>query len=548
MTDATLNEAVIGRRTGADRAARIAGSIEAVLFDMDGVVTDTAEAHAATWKRLFDEYLATRAKALGDAFRPFDADRDYREYVDGKPRYDGVASFLAARGVELPRGSGNDGPNVETICGLGNRKNGYFHEWLDRHAAKTFPGTLKLIAELRKAGVKTAVFSASRNAEAVLRSAGAINLFDAKVDGNDLVERSLPGKPDPAMLRAAADRLGVLPAQAAVVEDAIAGVEAGARGGFALVIGVDRGRNGEALRHAGADLVVRDLAEIRYSADAGLTLKTLSNLPLVRDRQHDIQDRLSGKALAVFLDYDGTLTPIVEDYTKAFLSKDMRAAVAELGERCVVAIVSGRDAEVVRGLANIDSVYYSGSHGFEIVGPEGWSDRLEKGLEFLSDIDEAERRLRNRLDGIPGHAVERKRFSIAVHYRRVADRDVSRVESVVDDVLSGFRSLRKGYGKRVFRIQPDVDWDKGHAVMWLLERLKLDGPDVLPLYIGDDITDEDAFRALSGRGMSIVVRDPEDRPTAADYALADTGDVKCFLEFLAPFAMGKRGRGPRTHG
>jgi alpha,alpha-trehalase len=506
--------------------------VEAVLFDMDGVITETAGVHAAAWRRVFDEYLERRARDRHEGLRPFDRDRDYRELVDGRPRYEGVESFLASRGIRLPHGSEADGPDAETVCGLGNRKNRYFHEWLDQHPVKTFPGALKLLDELGRAGVKTAVFSASRNAGAVLRSAGVTGLFDAIVAGEEAAALDLPGKPDPAMLREAAARLGVSPERAAVFEDATAGVEAAVRGGFGLVIGVNRGNNDEALRRAGAHIVVGHLSEITWRPQEGPAVKTLSTLPTFGDRENEIRDRLARKLPALFLDYDGTLTPIVEDYTQAFLAEDMRDTVAELSRHCPVAIVSGRDVEVVRRLVMLESVYYAGSHGFEIRGPREWRRSLEKGVEFLPDLDGAEQELRERLAGVPGHAVERKRFSIAVHYRRAAPEDAGKIESIVDRVLAGHRGLRKGHGKKVFRIQPGIEWDKGHAVLWLLEQLSLNRPDVVPVYVGDDITDEDAFRALAGRGVCLVVRDPDDRPTAADYALADPDDVKRFLQFL----------------
>lgn len=506
--------------------------ITAVLFDMDGVVTDTAQAHAAAWKRLFDEYLRRRADQQDEPFKPFDPVRDYRDYVDGKPRYDGVESFLDGRGITLPRGSADDAPDSETLCGLGNRKNRYFRDWLARHRVATFPGTLALIRKLKQAGIKVAVFSSSRNAEAVLRNAGVLALFDVRIDGNDLVKYRLPGKPDPAMLREAAARLATTPQHAAVIEDAVAGVEAGVRGGFGLVIGVDRGGNGAALRRAGAELVVADPAELTVASANALVIKKLSSRPLVRDRELELQRRLSGKVPMVFLDYDGTLTPIVEDYTKALLSADMRAALAELGKRCTVAIVSGRDLGLLRRLVQLDSLYYAGSHGFEVSGPSGWHDRLEKGIAFLPQLDAAETQLRQRLGGIAGHAVERKRFAIAVHYRRAAAADCTRIEAVVDRVLCEHQELRKGYGKKVFELRPDLDWDKGRAVLWLFDRLRPRHTDAVALYVGDDITDEDAFRALADNGLNFVVRGAEDRPTAADYALADTADVKRLLEFL----------------
>jgi alpha,alpha-trehalase len=450
---------------------------DAVLFDMDGVVTDTAQAHAAAWQRLFDEYLRTRADQRGEEFRPFDPDRDYRKYVDGKPRYDGVRDFLASRGVELPYGREDDDPDQETVCGLGNRKNRYFHAWLEENRVKTFPGTLAFVDALKRAGIRTAVFSSSRNAVAVLRNAGVLDLFDAKVDGDDMAELSLPGKPDPAILHEAASRLDVAPERAVVVEDASAGVEAGVRGGFALVIGVDRGDHGDALRAHGAQLVVHDMSDVTFAADDGVEPKTIVDVPVVWDRQQEIRERLKQKKLVVFLDYDGTLTPIVEDYNDATLSDAMRRMVAELARHYTVGIISGRDRKNLRNLVRLNSVFHAGSHGFDIAGPEGWRETLQQGTEFLPELDRAESELRKRLAAIEGHSVERKRFAIAIHYRRAQAEDVQRIEEVVDQVLADHPRLRKGHGKKVFQVQPRIDWDKGHAVLWLLERLGLDGPD-----------------------------------------------------------------------
>jgi beta-phosphoglucomutase family hydrolase len=253
--------------------------VEAVLFDMDGVMTETATVHASAWKRTFDAFLESRAKERDEPFRPFDADRDYREFVDGRPRHDGVKRFLESRGVSLPQGTDADPPDAATVCGLGNRKNRYFHDWLDDHAVRTFPGAATLTRDLRQAGVKTALFSASRNAAAVLRSAGLLDVFDAIVTGQEADELKIPGKPDPAMLLEAVARLGSSPAHAAVVEDATAGIEAAVRGGFALVIGVDRADNGEALRRAGAHLVVRHLNELAWVPNQGLVVKTVGTRP-----------------------------------------------------------------------------------------------------------------------------------------------------------------------------------------------------------------------------------------------------------------------------
>ena len=235
--------------------------LDAVIFDMDGVITDTATVHAMAWKRLFDEYLKKRVDRYEVTFEPFDADSDYRRYVDGKPRYDGVRSFLESRGISLPQGSPDDSPDKETVYGLGIRKNGYFLGRLKHDGAKVYQSSVDIIKRLRENGVYTAVISSSRNCEDVLRAAGALKLFDVKVDGIDSVELGIKGKPDPAIFLEAAGRLDVKPSRAAIVEDSLAGVEAGRKGGFGLVIGVDRTGYGDELRKQGADIVVRDLSE-----------------------------------------------------------------------------------------------------------------------------------------------------------------------------------------------------------------------------------------------------------------------------------------------
>jgi beta-phosphoglucomutase family hydrolase len=250
---------------------------DAVIFDLDGVVTQTAAVHAAAWKRLFDAYLAERAAREGaapggaatpggasgdDPYRPFDLDADYARYVDGKPRYDGVRDFLASRGIELPMGDPSDPPGRETVCGLGNGKNAFFNAEVEEHGVKTFPSTVALIHQLREAGIRVGLMSSSKNTAMVLDVTGTTDLFEVRVDGVVAAEVGLPGKPDPAMYLEAARRLGVAAARSVVIEDALSGVEAGRRGEFGLVIGVDRLGQAAELARAGADIVVVDLAEV----------------------------------------------------------------------------------------------------------------------------------------------------------------------------------------------------------------------------------------------------------------------------------------------
>ena len=231
--------------------------ITACLFDMDGVVTKTATLHAAAWKEMFDEFLATKGQP------PFDPVADYDEYVDGKPRLDGTRSFLESRGIELPEGRPDDPPGAATVFGLSNRKNDLVLDRIAHGGVEVYPGTVGYIRSARKdLNVRTAIVSSSANTRQVLDGAGLSGLFDVRIDGIVANERGLAGKPAPDTFLAAAADLGVTAAQAAVYEDALAGVAAGRAGKFALVVGLDRVGQAAALREHGADIVVRDLAEL----------------------------------------------------------------------------------------------------------------------------------------------------------------------------------------------------------------------------------------------------------------------------------------------
>ena len=235
---------------------------DAVLFDLDGVLTDTAKIHASCWKKMFDDFLKKRSSETNEPFQPFEIATDYKAYVDGKLRYDGVRSFLESRGIHLPPGDPESPPNDETVCGLGNRKDAMVKKAIEQEGVEVYEGGVKLVRHLRAKGIKTAVVSASKNCRAVLEAAGIAELFDLRVDGEVAALFSLPGKPAPDTFLKAAEQLGVKPQRAVVVEDAIAGVQAGRAGGFGLVIGVDRKGETESLIENGADIVVTDLGEL----------------------------------------------------------------------------------------------------------------------------------------------------------------------------------------------------------------------------------------------------------------------------------------------
>jgi beta-phosphoglucomutase family hydrolase len=235
---------------------------DAVLFDLDGVLTSTAKIHSRCWKVMFDDFLARRAADGKEPFRPFDIVSDYKLYVDGKPRYDGVRSFLASREISIPDGAPADESTAATVCGLGNRKDELVKAAIDRGEVEAYPGSVALVRRLRQQGIRTAVVSSSNNCREVLRAAGIEGLFDARVDGLVSTEFHLPGKPAPDTYLKAAEMLAVSPARAVVVEDALAGVQSGRAGAFGLVIGVDRGGSRDALRAHGADVVVTDRGEL----------------------------------------------------------------------------------------------------------------------------------------------------------------------------------------------------------------------------------------------------------------------------------------------
>lgn len=269
-----------------------------------------------------------------------------------------------------------------------------------------------------------------------------------------------------------------------------------------------------------------------------MTTGTFSNLPHALTDAGALAERIAGRRPAVFLDYDGTLTPIVARPQDAIISERMREVVRDLARRCTVCVVSGRDRKVVQELMGVDDLVVAGSHGFDIWSPGGGTIEREEGSDFAELLGEVRERMRTLVEPVQGALVEPKKTSVAVHYRLVDEREWPRIESIVrSEVEAHPDSLRVMAGKMVYEIQPRLEWDKGKAVLYLLQALGLDGQDVVPLYVGDDVTDEDAFRALSGRGIGILVADPADpevagRDTAADFTLRDTQEVERFLDGL----------------
>ncbi|MDJ0896025.1 MAG: trehalose-phosphatase [Alphaproteobacteria bacterium] len=504
------------------------GAFDGILLDLDGVITETAKTHAQAWKRMFDAFLEERAERLGDAFEPFDLERDYKQFVDGRPRYEGVATFLRSRGISLPPGDQTDAPDRQTVCGLGNRKNQFFLEAIRQYGVEVHPSSIDFIRRAKARGLRIAVVTSSRNGPEVLQAVGIGNLFDAQVDGMVAQKRRLRGKPDPDTYLDAARQLGVAPEKAVVVEDAVSGVQAGKAGGFGLVVGLSRDGRPELLRDNGADLVVSDLNELELPEERA---ESATIAPLALERLAEIQARIRERRVAVFLDYDGTLTPIVARPELAVLADDMRTTIKGLAECCSVLVVSGRERSDVERLVGLGEVIFAGCHGFDIAGPSGTQIQHEEGAAYVPVVTQAASELRGQLASVEGVIVEHKTYDVAVHYRLASAEGANLAGEIVDRVVAEHPMLRKTRGKKVFELRPNMDWDKGKAVLWLLDALGLDGADVIPFYLGDDETDRDAFEALHGKGISLLVAE-QPLLTQADYRLTDTEEVRVFLTEL----------------
>ncbi|MBU0709304.1 MAG: trehalose-phosphatase, partial [Candidatus Omnitrophica bacterium] len=456
-------------------------SFDSVIFDLDGVVTNTAHLHAKAWKMAFDQYMRLREKRDGEKFAEFTHAKDYLPYVDGKPRYKGVESFLQSRKIKIPFGDSSDSSEKETVCGLGNKKNQLFNEILEKDGAEVFQSSVELIKELKKAGIRVGVASSSKNCKGILESVGLGDLFETRVDGVVSVEMGLKGKPEGDIFVAAANNIGTEPIRSVVVEDATSGVQAGRNGGFGLVLGVARENNRDELLENGADIVVSDLCETSVSRIEEWFKR--EPRPLF-DSWQDVKNLLfAKKKLVFFLDYDGTLTPIVSRPELAVISEEMQDTVRKLSKLHTVGVVSGRMRDDVENLVGINDIFYAGSHGFDICGP-GFSVIQPKAKEAIPQVAKVIDKLEKDLNGIEGLLIEKKKISVAVHYRLVDQKHLPRIEKLVRDTVKQYKSLRLMSGKKVFEILPNISWDKGQAIRWIMDCLKISWDESSVIYIG----------------------------------------------------------------
>ncbi len=387
-----------------------------------------------------------------------------------------------------------------------------------------FGATMELARKLPGIGVGAAVYSTSPQCRQALKSAGVDDLFGVCIDGI-AGERGTAEKPDPTVLLDATRRLGVRPQRCVVVENSAAGVAAARDGGFALVVGID-GTGSDELIRSGSDVVLAELADV----DVRTGDRRVSELPNALTSYGQLIGITSARTSMLFLDYDGTLSPIVSDPDAARLVDGAAEALELVARVCPVAIVSGRDLADVRERVGIPGLWYAGSHGFELTGPDGAYHCNDAAATFVPILERAAAELRDGLAAFPGVRVEHKRFAVAVHYREVAPELVGAIVATTHK-LGAAEGLRVTSGRMLVELRPDLDWDKGNTLAWIRDRIDASGA-LLPIYIGDDLTDEDAFDAVKFDGVGIVVGHDEDgdRRTAAHFSLASPDQVCEFIQ------------------
>lgn len=478
--------------------------MKAIIFDLDGVLTETQKLHEKAWREMFNAFLP----------EPLSGD-DYRRYLDGKPREVGIRSMLSARNIQL---------GDEEIHALGKEKNKLYIEALKKEGPHLIDESFSFVVRMFAKKLPMAVVSSSRNCRMIMEETNLIQFIPVLVTPEEADIKNLRGKPDPDYFLEACRLLKVAPSESIMVEDAISGIEAGKKAGFGKVVGIKIRNDPQGLnelKSAGADEVVSSLWSVSGMDDylklddAG---KNFSKI-LQRNQNHFL-----------FLDFDGTISEIVKDPAQAKPLEGVVKLISELADMMPVCIITGRDTEVIRNLIDLPHIHYAACHGFEISGPAGLHYELAEARAIIPEFDKAQSSLTKKLGEFKGIVIERKKFGLAFHYRMITSPDIrNKLISEVSDYCGkhGFFKVRPG--EEVIEILPNLNWHKGKALLKLYEVLKLSKTKFPPLYFGDGKTDEDAFREMINWGTSILISD-HDRPSLAHYKIANPADTKVILE------------------
>jgi trehalose 6-phosphate phosphatase len=499
--------------------------IKAVVFDIDTIL-DTERLHHTVWKQVLNEFLNNNYPEKAPL-----SEEEYDRFIAGKPKIERIKNLLDSREVSLSFGSHEDPPGEKSICALENQKSRLFNQLLVAASTNYHKQIYNRIIEWKEAGIMTAVVSSDEHFSKIPDTEDLQNLFDVKVDGSAAKKMGLKDKPEADVFMEAVKQMGLSPAECALFDSTVCGLQAASKASFGLVAGIPKQNNAKELSENGADVIVHDFDELDLLNDPEIKMRFENPIPPFASEYTKIGELLHDKTPVIFLDYDGTLTPIVNRPEDAILSDEMKEVLKACASRLHVAIVSGRDMIDLKNRVDIDEIIYAGSHGFRISGPEELYLEHEKSASLLPRLDETEKQLQQIFSGkFKGVQVERKRYAIAVHYRNARKEEIPDIKQTVTELVEKTSGLKTGEGKMILEIKPDIDWHKGKAVHWILEKLNLTDRDkYLPIYIGDDITDEDAYESLSEWGISIQVG-PGIVPSASKFRLKNIYQVRIFLK------------------
>lgn len=501
-------------------------NIKGIIFDMDGVVTQTALLHFKTWKIVLDQFLY---QLDPKKIEPF-TQQEYYLYLDGMPRRDGIKNFLLAREIGLSALKQHYSNLEECINFLCENKNTLLLSIIAEENVQSFPDTIEFISYLLPLNYRIALITSSKNCQQILKSAEIEQLFFVRVDGNDADIKGFPGKPKPDIFLEAAKQLCLAPEECMVIEDAIAGIKAAKDGNFGLVVALDReNKLYKEFKKLAPDYILTDLFPHQFDfykqfAQENIKLTAFAALPLIEMAMKN------KKEIVLFLDYDGTLTPIVDRPQDVRLAETMRKNLVCLSKNYLTVIISGRQLDDLKQQVNIPTIFYAGNHGFEFDNIKTTDPVYQKKYIFINDINSIYQQLTQTLKEIPGCIIENKKFTLSIHYRLVAPDKLEMITNTIINLLSNYPTLALHGGKKVVEIRPNLTWNKGIAAENFLKWMHKNTPNYIPLFIGDDVTDEDAFQQFMANGITIKVG--ESLKTHAHYHLTSPEDVENFLVSL----------------
>ena len=499
--------------------------IKAVVFDIDTIL-DSEQLHQTVWKQILNDFLKNNYPEKAQL-----SEEEYNRFIEGKPKIERIKNFLEYRDISLSFGSHEDPPGEKSICALENNKSRLFNQLLIAASTNYHTKICNRIRKWKEADIMTAVVSSDEHFSKIPDTEDFKKLFDIKVDGSAAKKMGLKDKPEADLFMEAVKQMGLSPSECALFESTVSGLQAASKASFGLVAGIPKQNNAKELSENGADVIVHDFDKLDLLNDPEIKMRFENPIPPFASEYTKIGELLHDKTPVIFLDYDGTLTPIVNRPEDAILSDEMKEILKSCASRLYVAVVSGRDMVDLKNRVDIDQIIYAGSHGFRISGPEGLYLEHEKSASLLPRLDEAENQLQQLFSGkFEGVQVERKRYAIAVHYRNARKEEVPDIKQEVTELVKNTAGFKTGEGKMILEIKPDIDWHKGKAVHWILERLNLTNREkYMPIYIGDDVTDEDAYESLSDWGISIQVG-PGVVPSASKFRLKNIYQVRIFLK------------------